>query len=270
MLSIGLRSILLRFEAFISREVVSRLPGSTIGAVALSAMVACVAAPAASTEIWTIASESFFPPYNYTFKGRRVGVDTEIVEAMLKVINVTPVHQAQGWSEVVRALDGNKVDLAFQFLGTGKRAQTAFLIGPYRTGVSVLMVRKNSKLEYETPADLAGKRIGIVEGYDYGPEFENTAGIRKLYSSNNMINFRRLLIGRVDAIIGDKQVLLFNAEYYGQSEKIRVLSKPILSADRFVAVPKARAEKAARLKAAFERITADGTLAEILARWNVQ
>jgi len=270
MLSIGLRSTLRRVDAFISREVVSRVPGSTVGVAALIATVAFGAVPATSTEIWTVASESFFPPYNYTFKGRRVGVDTEIVEAMLKVINVTPVHQAQGWNEVVRALDGNKVDVAFQFLGTGKRDQTTFLIGPYRTGVSVLMVRRNSKLEYETPADLVGKRIGIVEGYDYGPEFENTAGIRKLYSSNNTINFRRLLIGRVDAIVGDKQVLLFNAEYYGQSEKIRVLSKPILSADRFVAMPKARPEKAARLKTAFERIKADGTLAEILTRWNVQ
>jgi len=270
MLSIGFRSIFRRVHAIISREFASRVPGSTTGTAALIAIVALWISPAASTEIWTIASESFFPPYNYTFKGRRVGVDTEIVEAMLKLINVTPVHQAQGWNEVVRALDGNKVDVAFQFLGTGKRAQTTFLIGPYRTGVSVLMVRRNSKIEYEKPADLVGKRIGIVEGYDYGPEFENTAGIRKLYSSNNMINFRRLLTGRVDAIVGDKHVLLFNAEYYGQSERIKVLPKPILSADRFVAVPKARPEKAARLKAAFERIKADGTLAEILARWNVQ
>jgi len=237
------------------------------GLMALLALLACLVSAPARAEIWTISSESYFPPYNFTLKGKRTGMDTEIVEAMLARLGKTPIHRTGAWSDVVRDLDTNQTDIAFQFLGSGKRAEIHSMIGPYRDSTTVIMTRKDSPLVFESIEDLRGLRIGVVSGFEYSPEFDKSDVFTRLVSSGNAINFRRLLIGRVDAIVGDREVLKFQAESDGHADKVRILPKPLNVTARYIAVPRQRRDKAEQLRAAFESIKADGTLARIIEAW---
>ena len=218
-------------------------PALLLGLVALLAM-----SFPANAEYWTVASEDHFPPYNYSFNGNRTGIDTEIVNALLKELNVTPVHRPLSWSEVVQSMDENTADIGFQFIASPARFAQYNMIGPFRTGTT-------------------SYRIGVVDGFSYAPDFDAATYLDKLASSSNVVNFRRLILGRVDVIIGDLHVLNYMARQDGRLKDVRVLPKPVGLIPRYIALPKARKEKAERLQAAFVKLRDNGTIARILDNW---
>ncbi|GAA4249050.1 transporter substrate-binding domain-containing protein [Azospirillum formosense] len=239
-----------------------------LAGVARLLVVALVLASApARAENWTVASEDYFPPYNFTERGKRTGMDTEIVDAMLKDIGVYPVHRPMAWPEVVRAHDENEVDVAFQFFTSPRRLERGHLIGPYRVGATVLMVRSNSEITYARIDDLQGLRIGVVDGFEYTPEFDKSPLFERVRSSSNVVSFRRLLLGRVDAIAGDLQVLRYLADSEGRTGSVKILPTPLAMVPRYISVPKMRADKAERLQAAYEKLKRDGTIDAIVRRW---
>ncbi|MGQ9372102.1 substrate-binding periplasmic protein, partial [Azospirillum sp. A39] len=223
-------------------------------AVAVGALLTGMAAGAGAGETWTVASEENFPPYNYTADGRRTGLDTEIVEAVLGRIGVTPDHRPAPWSRVVHDVDQNQTDLAFQFVGKPERFEAYNMVGPHRAGLTVFAVRADSGIAYDTLADLGGKRIGTVQGFAYTPEFDGADFLEKEPVANNTLNIRKLAAGRLDVVIGDLHTLASVAREEKVSAKIRFLPKPLSEVPRYIAFPKARKEKAERFAKALAEL----------------
>jgi len=65
-------------------------------------------------------------------------------------------------------------------------------------------------LELLSYDNLIGKRIGIMEGYEYYPAFDNDKRIYKDESVNEQILFKKLLKGQVDGIIIEENI----GDYY--------------------------------------------------------
>ncbi|WP_449235287.1 substrate-binding periplasmic protein [Azospirillum doebereinerae] len=221
-------------------------------------------------EYWTIASEDHFPPYNYSFNGNRTGIDTEIVNALLKELDVTPVHRPLSWNEVLQSMDGNTADVGFQFIASPARFAQYNMIGPFRTGTTVFMVRKDSTITFDRLEDLSPYRIGVVDGFNYESAFDAATYLDKVPSSSNVVNFRRLILGRVDVLVGDLHVLTYMAKQDGRLKDVRVLPKPLGLVPRYIALPKARKEKADRLQAAFVKLRDNGTIDRIVDSWLAQ
>lgn len=218
-------------------------------------------------EVWLIASQDNFPPYNFTLKGKRTGLDTEIVDTVLKRIGVLPVFQSLSWTEVLDSLEKDKVDLAFQFVGRSDRFQKYHMIGPIRSGETVFMVRADSDITFETLEDLKGLEIGYSQGFAYTPEFDNATFLTKVPASSDLSNIRRLLTGRLDVVVGDRHTLTYFADQEAKLTKVKFLPKMLGTVPRYFALPKSRGDKAQRFQAAFEEIKNDGTLDQIITRW---
>ncbi len=233
-------------------------------------LAAFLAGVPAHAEYWTIASEDHFPPYNFSFNGNRTGIDTDIVNALLKELEVTPVHRALAWTEVLQAMDGNSVDVGFQFIASPARFEQYNMIGPFRTGTTVFMVRKNSTITFDRLEDLTPYRIGVVDGFSYASDFDAATYLNKIPSSSNVVNFRRLILGRVDVVVGDLHVLNYMAKQDGRLKDVRVLPKPLGLVPRYIAVPKARKDKAERLQAAFVKLRDNGAITRIVDSWLAQ
>ncbi|MDO9712717.1 substrate-binding periplasmic protein [Paracraurococcus lichenis] len=238
------------------------LCGALLVCLSLSADPAC-----AQGETWTVTSEDSFPPYNFWMKGQRTGIDVAIVNAILKEIGATPVHQGLSWNEVVEAIDKNRVDLAFQFVATPQRLKSYHMVGPHRTGSTVLVARADFTGKFEKLSDLRGLRVGVVEGFSYTPAFDASDVFERVVASSNTTNFRRLMLGRVDLIAGDLQAIQYLAENDGMKSRIKVLPKALGQVPRYLALPLARDEKAARFQAAYEKLKADGTIDRIIRDW---
>ncbi|MEI7606469.1 MAG: transporter substrate-binding domain-containing protein, partial [Rhodospirillaceae bacterium] len=186
----------------------------------LALLTFSLASTGSRAEVWTVTSEERFPPYNFSQDGKRAGMDTEIVEAVLARMGVTASHVAVPWNRVVASLDQNETDLAFQFVGTPERIEKYAMIGPFRTGRTVFVVRADSPLSYNSLEDLRGHTVGTVNGFSYTPEFDAATFIVREPATTSLIALNKLLAGRSDAVIGDLYTLVHLARQAGFSDKL--------------------------------------------------
>lgn len=107
--------------------------------------------------------------------------------------------------------------------------------------------------------DLRGLRIGIVEGFEYTPEFDRPRLFGKVAGSSG-VSFRRLPLGRADTIAGDLQLHKYPAGSDGRAAPVEILPKSPAMVPRCISVPKARADKAERLRAAYEKLKKDAVI----------
>jgi polar amino acid transport system substrate-binding protein len=219
-------------------------------------------------ETWALACEENFPPYNFIENGVKTGIDTEIVQAVLKRIGVQADLQVYPWNRVVYLLDKDEVDLAYQFAQSPERMEKYVMVGPIRTGRTGFAVPADSPAHYETLDDLKGLKIGVVKGFHYSDEFDSSTTLTKIDTpTNNQILVRMLVGSRLDAIIGDVDTLRYFAAKEGVTSKIRFLPKIHKEMVRYVAFPKSKADKAERFRVALEAMQADGTIKAIIHRW---
>ena len=220
-------------------------------------------------EQWTVVCEEEFPPYNYVDGGKKTGIDTEIVYAVLKQLDVTAVHELLPWNRVIASLDQNQADLAYQLAGTPERFERYAMVGPHRVGKTVFAIPADSTLGYATLEDLKGKTIGVVQGFSYTKEFNEAGYLTKDTSAtNNEMLVRKLAAKRYDVIIGDASTLGFLAARLKLADQIRFLPKVYQEVPRYIAFPKQRADKAERFRVALEAVKARGEIDAILARWS--
>ncbi|WP_370153975.1 substrate-binding periplasmic protein [Ferrovibrio sp.] len=245
------------------------LAASLLAASLLAAGLAAPAAAESPAESWRVACDENFPPYNYVEAGRVVGLDAEIVSAIVRQAGAEPKLLPLPWNRVQQLLEQGDLDAAFQFVGRPERFEKYHMVGPHRSGQTVFAVRQESDLaDYGGLAGLRGRRIGMVQGYTYGAAFDTATDLDKdaAAGSNGQL-VRMLVAGRVEVIIGDRETLSFEARRAGLRERIRFLPRAFAEVPRYIAVPRTKPVVAARLAWALGELRANGGLAAILRRW---
>lgn len=221
----------------------------------------------ADDEVWTVLMDEKFPPFAYVEDGIPQGVDTEIITAVLNRIGVTPQYQPMPWNRVVRSLEWVGYDMAFQFVDTPERRERFVLVGPFRTGRTVIMVRRDTAFRYESLEDLAGLRVITVQGFAYTKAFDEATGFTRIPVGEVGLGVRMLAAGRADAMIGDIWSLANTADVLGLSGQLLVLPGSLSEVGRHVIFPKGKEGKAARFAEGLGQIRADGTLQSIVNKW---
>ncbi len=224
--------------------------------------------PSRAAEVWRIACDDNFPPYNFVDGDRVVGLDAEIVAAMVKQAGAEVDFEPQPWTRVQDMLERGVVDAAFQFVGRPDRFEKYFMIGPHRMGQTVFAARSGRDIPVRDLNELRGYRIGTVRGYTYGAAFDGATHLtRDMTAGDNLQLVRMLAAGRVDLIIGDREALTHFARSAGLHEQMQVLQPAFSEVPRYIAVPRSKPEIAARLDKALADLRRNGGLAEILKRW---
>ncbi|WP_171013900.1 transporter substrate-binding domain-containing protein [Chitinivorax sp. B] len=227
----------------------------------------CLSGQANAVEPWRIASDNAFPPYAYLDSANKpAGLDTEIVEAVMRRLGEPYDLKMVPWERVKYLLDNKQIDMAFQFVKTPEREARYRLVGPFRSGLTVLIVREDSDIQAARLTDLRGYLFGTVHGYAYTKEFDSAQLQRDDKALNPSQLIRKLLLGRVDIIIGDKTQILHAARLMGEEEKLRVLEPPLAESARFVGFPK-DSDKADRFEMTLNELIRSGEIQVILNRW---
>ncbi|MBB6209437.1 substrate-binding periplasmic protein [Novispirillum itersonii] len=220
-----------------------------------------------TAEVWHVLMDDRFPPYSWMDGGHPAGLDTEIVHAVLTRIGVTPEYEAMPWNRVLKRLDLGGYDLAFQFVETPERREKYLLVGPFRMGRTVVMVRRGHPLRFESMGDLTGLRVVTVQGFAYTADFDAATGFTRIPVNDVTLGVKMLAAGRADAMIGDIWSLSAAADSQGLSGQLLILPDSLSEVGRHVIIPKGKAEKAARFADGLDQIRADGTLQGIVNRW---
>lgn len=114
-------------------------------------------------------------PYQYIDVGAQVsGLDIELVTAVLSKMGCHTEFKAGTWVTLLGELKNGEIDILLGASKTAAREEFALFSQAYRMEEYTLYIRKDdaTKLAFTSIASFieAGRRIGVVEDYYYGPE----------------------------------------------------------------------------------------------------
>ena len=228
-------------------------------------------AAAAKTFIMGIDAE--YPPFSYIDEnGEYTGFDVEVCKAACDLLGwdmqVFPVN----WDQKLVQLDANECDCVWSgmtILDSMKEAGYV-LSAPYYDNTQVIMVKEGSDIK--SSADLAGKVVAVQLGTsgeallaDGGDLADLAATFGELTTCDSFLKcFTELGGGAVDAVIVDKPVAVSYAE---KNAGFTVLDEGLGAEQYGIAFRADDAELCAQIEGAVAQLVANGTYAEIAAKY---
>jgi len=175
------------------------------------------------------------------------------------------------WARAVQLAKNGEVDGYFpeyyaQEVTTHSQFSDAFPGGPMG-----FFKRKGSTINYQSIEDLKPYTIGVVRGYVNTAEFDAADYLQKDPVTNDTLNIRKLLGGRIDLFIADKFVGLYLLERDLPEKlgQIEFLEPPLELKDLFVCISKKTTDADKKLIAfnsGLKQMEQDGSLKTILNR----
>ncbi|MEL6436384.1 MAG: transporter substrate-binding domain-containing protein [Pseudomonadota bacterium] len=234
----------------------------------------CVALMALAQSAWAqeealeLASTEYPPFYGSELDDN--GFVSEIVVEAFNRVGYGSKIDFLPWRRAYESGKAGNYDAVFTMWWRPERAEDYHFSDPLPSNELVFVVRKGDGEVFEGYESLKGKTIGFVRDYAAPPGFEQ-AGLRVSESRDDEENLRKLLRGRVDAVLADRIVAqhIINTEMPDEETAFAVLSPPVHIDIQYLAIPKVR-EGGTELMAAFNSaladMTSDGTLEAIMAK----
>jgi polar amino acid transport system substrate-binding protein len=212
------------------------------------------------------------PPLNYVRDGVLVGPSVEMVKEIQRRIGSTEEIQVYPWARAYQiALEEENVVL-FGVSHTPPREDKFKWVGPLATKRDILVAKKGSNLVIDSLDDAKKvRRIGVLRD-DTKEEFLEMHGFTNLEPvSDERKNAQKLVMGRIDLWVfkkpGLKTVCELAGVDYDAVEEVFHLRETKVDIVFSLKTPDAVVE---RWRAAFAAMEADGTVAAIRKKWDVE
>lgn len=215
-------------------------------------------------DVLKMGTNAAFPPYEYKEGEEFVGIDVDIANAIAKELGATLEIVDMEFDSIITSVVQGEVDMGIAGMTvTDERLLEVDFSSSYATGVQVVIVPEDS--EIATLDDLAGKKIGTQLGTtgdmyskdDFGEENVTSYG----KGADAVIALKG---GDVDAVIIDNEPA--NA-FVAENEGLKILETEYAVEDYAIAISKDNADLLADVNAALEKLTADGTIDAIIAKY---
>ena len=227
----------------------------------------------ADAKTFIMGIDAEYPPFSYIDEnGEYTGFDVEVCKAACDLLGwdmqVFPVN----WDQKLVQLDANECDCVWSgmtILDSMKEAGYV-LSAPYYDNTQVIMVKEGSDIK--SSADLAGKVVAVQLGTsgeallaDGGALADLKATFAELTTCDSFLKcFTELGGGAVDAVIVDKPVAVSYAE---KNEGFTVLDEGLGAEQYGIAFRSSDAELCEQIEGAVAQLVANGTYAEIAAKY---
>ncbi len=171
---------------------------------------------------------SSWPPFVDTADHPSVAVD--LVTAALARAGYIADTKVTSLEQVIEGLEGKAYDGSAALWQSEEREQFLLYSDPYLENRLLLVGRKGSPVTATSFAELQGKKVGIVEGYAYGPELEQAKEPVFVRGASGEENLRALLRGEVDYVLADALVVHHLAHQHPQQtqEKLELGENTLL------------------------------------------
>ncbi len=191
-----------------------------------------------------------WPPYEFKQDGKITGYCTAIVEQVFGKMGVKMSElEIYTWARAEDYVFNGKIDVLYSSSKSDKREKYVhFPQEPLISSDWVMFIRKadKNKLKFNSLADLKGKKVGVVRGYSYTPEFWDFVKKEKNYDevSNDKTNFKKLMGKRFDYLVSEYAVGLSIANELGVDDQVIALTgTPIKSTGLYVMFSKKTIDK---------------------------
>jgi polar amino acid transport system substrate-binding protein len=215
--------------------------------------------------------DASFPPMGYLdpATGEIVGFDIDVAKAVCEKLGVELECLSIDWDAKQMELDSGNIDCIWNGLSITPERQEAMNISiPYMKNAMVVTVLKGS--DYQTQADLSGKRLGLQTGstaedaLNAAEDFKASLG-EIYYFEENATALMDLSNGGLDAVLVDFVV----ADYYitELGADYVMLDETLAGEEYGIGFRKGDIALTEAVNNALLELAQDGTLAEIAAKW---
>ncbi|MEO0486702.1 MAG: transporter substrate-binding domain-containing protein [Pseudomonadota bacterium] len=231
-----------------------------------AAAIATSSTPSGAEPLSIAATE--WPPF-YGAEMEDGGFMTQIVvEAFARTGRDTEVDFLP-WKRAFEGTKDGKFDALFTMWHRPEREKHFIFSDALPSNELVFLVRSGASVDFQGYEAMKNIDIGVVRGYAPPPGFED-AGLKVSEARDDEENLRKLLRGRVDAVLTDRIVAqhIINTTFEDQADEFAWMSPPVHVDVQYMVVPKVNQdseELMASFNSALSAMTNDGTLAAIMA-----
>ena len=159
-----------------------------------------------------------YPPYQYEERGEIRGIDHEIVTAAFAVHGISTETLLLPWADCLERVQRGTADGVFQILPTPEREKLFLFSARLRTENTLALRVKSRSGARDTQGDpFRGRRLGVLEGYSYGPAVDRLGESEKLARKSQRELLEALVAGEVDLILMDAGVAAYLIDKLGSS-----------------------------------------------------
>lgn len=214
--------------------------------------------------VLTMATNAYFPPYEYYDGEEIVGIDADIAKAVADKLGLELKIEDMEFDSIITAVQTGKVDMGLAGMTvTDERKQSVNFSDTYATGIQVVIVTEDSDIA--SVDDLAGKKIGvqlsttgdIYASDDYGEEF-----VEQYNKGADAV--MALKQGKVDAVIIDNEPA---KNFVAANDGLKILDTEYVTEDYAACINKDNTELLEAVNGALSELKEDGTLQKIIDQY---
>ena len=198
--------------------------GATTAAESATGAAATSTVPTVTEGKLIMATNAYFPPYEYYEGNEIVGIDVEIAEAIGEKLGLEVEVQDMEFDSIITAVSTGKADIGLAGMTvTPERQKNINFTDTYATGIQSVIVREDSDIQ--TIDDLQGKKIGVqlsTTGDIKASEQFGEENVEKFNKGNDAV--MALSQGKIDAVIIDNQPAL---SYVASTDGLKILDTPV-------------------------------------------
>ena len=240
---------------------------SRVSVAVSAAAIALTLGAAQAQEKIRIGTEGAYPPFNsLTSDGQLVGFDIDIARALCEEMQAECEFVTQDWDGIIPALQASRFDAIIASMSiTEERQQQVDFTDPYYTNSLVFVAPKDSDL---LPENVDSQTIGVQEGTLAAIFVEENYPNADLRAYPSQLEaWADLDNGRVDAVLADFGVQYDWLETDGAA-CCEFKGDAVSGDDKIaIALRKGDTELAEKFNTALAAIRANGTYAEINAKY---
>ena len=214
--------------------------------------------------VLTMATNAYFPPYEYYEGSDIVGIDAEIAKAVADKLGLTLKIEDMEFDSIITAVSTGKADMGLAGMAvTEERKQNVNFSDTYATGVQVVIVAEGSDIK--SVDDLQGKKIGVqlaTTGDIYCCDDFGTENVEEYNKGNDAV--MALLAGKVDAVVIDNEPA---KSFVAANEGLTILDSEYVTEEYAAALNKENTALLEAVNGALAELKADGTLDSIINKY---
>ena len=191
--------------------------------------------------VLTMATNAYFPPYEYYEGDTITGIDS-----------------------IITAVSTGKADMGLAGMTvTEERKKNVNFSDTYATGVQVVIVKEDSDIA--SIDDLQGKKIGVqlsTTGDIYCTDDFGSENVEEYNKGNDAV--MALVSGKVDAVVIDNEPA---KSYVAANEGLKILETEYVTEDYAAALNKDNTELLEQINGALKELKDEGKLDEIISKY---
>ncbi len=214
----------------------------------------------------TVATNAYFPPYEYYSGDEVVGIDIEIAQAIADDMGLELKIKDMPFDEVINSVKDGEVDIAISTLTiTDERKKIVNFSEPYAKGVQSIIVKDNSDIS--SIDDLSDdKKIGVQKGATGEMFCIDDFGEDKVTSYNKIsVALLDMNSGDIDAIVIDNDIA---EKYVSENAGLKLLDSDYKNEDYAIAISKDSTKLLDEINKILKELKDNGKIDEIVESYN--